>query len=80
MAKKIKKSDFITTGTVAENHRARFDYNINETFIAGMVLLGTEVKSLLFGHANIRDAYGVIAVNGFLRIIAFIKPHRLTFV
>ena len=60
MAKKIKKSDFITTGTVAENHRARFDYNINETFIAGMVLLGTEVKSLRFGHANIRDAYGVI--------------------
>lgn len=60
MAKKIKKSDFITTGTVAENHRARFDYNINETFIAGMVLLGTEVKSLRLGHANIRDAYGVI--------------------
>ncbi|MBP5353429.1 MAG: SsrA-binding protein SmpB [Alphaproteobacteria bacterium] len=60
MAKKIKKSDFITTGTVAENHRARFDYNINETFIAGMVLLGPEVKSLRFGHANIRDAYGVI--------------------
>ena len=60
MAKKIKKSDFITTGTVAENHRARFDYNINETFIAGMVLLGTEVKSLRLGHANIRDAYGII--------------------
>lgn len=60
MAKKSKKSDFIAFGTVAENHRARFDYNINETFTAGLVLFGTEVKSLRLGHANIRDAYGII--------------------
>ncbi|MEE6206947.1 MAG: SsrA-binding protein, partial [Alphaproteobacteria bacterium] len=46
MAKKSKKSDFISTGTVAENHRARFDYNISDTFTAGLVLTGTEVKSL----------------------------------
>ena len=60
MAKKIKKSDFIATGTVAENHRSRFDYNITEKFVAGMVLQGTEVKALRLGHANIRDAYGII--------------------
>ncbi|MBO6281489.1 MAG: SsrA-binding protein SmpB [Alphaproteobacteria bacterium] len=60
MAKKSKKSDFISTGTVAENHRARFDYNISDTYTAGLVLTGTEVKSLRLGHANIRDAYGII--------------------
>ena len=60
MAKKAKKTDFISSGLVAENHRARFDYNINEVFIAGLVLYGTEVKSLRLGHANIKDAYGII--------------------
>ncbi|MBQ9271812.1 MAG: SsrA-binding protein SmpB [Alphaproteobacteria bacterium] len=60
MAKKTKKSDFISTGTVAENPRARFDYFIGETYTAGLVLTGTEVKSLRLGHANIRDAYGII--------------------
>ncbi|MBR1600504.1 MAG: SsrA-binding protein SmpB [Alphaproteobacteria bacterium] len=59
MAKKVKKSDFISTGTVAENPRARFDYNILENYTAGLVLTGTEVKSLRLGHANIRDAYGI---------------------
>ena len=60
MAKKVKKSDFISVGTVAENPRARFDYNILETYTAGLVLTGTEVKSLRLGHANIKEAYGII--------------------
>jgi len=60
MAKKSKKSDFISTGSVADNPRARFDYNILDTYSAGLVLTGTEVKSLRMGHANIRDAYGII--------------------
>lgn len=60
MAKKTSKSDFIARGTVTENHRARFDYNIAEKYVAGLVLTGTEVKSLRLGHANIRDAYGII--------------------
>lgn len=60
MAGKSKKSDFISSGTVAENPRARFDYFINETYTVGLVLSGTEVKSLRLGHANIRDAFGVV--------------------
>lgn len=60
MAKKSKKSDFISSGTVAENPRARFDYTIEETYTAGLVLTGTEVKSLRLGHANIKEAYGII--------------------
>lgn len=60
MAKKSKKSDFISSGMVAENPRARFDYTIEETYTAGLVLTGTEVKSLRLGHANIKEAYGII--------------------
>ena len=42
---------------VAENRRARFNYEIAETFEAGLALQGTEVKSLRQGKANIGDAY-----------------------
>lgn len=59
MAKKVKKADFITTGLVAQNRRAHFDYLIADVFIAGLQLTGTEVKSLRMGHANINDAFGV---------------------
>lgn len=59
MAKKVKKADFITTGLVAQNRRAHFDYLIADVFIAGLQLTGTEVKSLRLGHANINDAFGV---------------------
>jgi SsrA-binding protein len=49
-----------TTGadrTVASNRRARHDYDIIETFECGIVLLGSEVKSLRSGKAQIGDAY-----------------------
>lgn len=59
MAKKTVKSDFITTGSVAQNRRAFFDYEISEKFVAGLELTGTEVKSLRLGHANINDAFGI---------------------
>jgi SsrA-binding protein len=43
--------------TVATNRRARHDYAIEETFEAGMVLTGPEVKSLRAGRAALADAY-----------------------
>jgi SsrA-binding protein len=46
--------------SIARNKRARFDYHILETWEAGLVLTGTEVKSLRDGRANISDAYGII--------------------
>lgn len=58
MAKKVKKSDFITTGQVAANRRATFDYALEETFVAGIELKGTEVKSLRLGKASLVDTYG----------------------
>ena len=58
MAKKEKKSDFISEGQVAVNRRATFDYAIEETFTAGIELRGTEVKSLRLGKASLTDTYG----------------------
>lgn len=42
---------------VAENKKARFDYHILETFEAGLVLQGSEVKSLRQGSVNLKDSY-----------------------
>ena len=47
---------------IAENRRARFDYFLEESFEAGIMLTGTEVKSLRVGRANIAESYA--AVNG----------------
>lgn len=55
-AKKSNKPE-INTGLVAENRRARFDYEILDTLEAGLVLTGTEVKSLRTGKAQIAEAY-----------------------
>jgi SsrA-binding protein len=45
---------------IAENRKARHDYIIEDTFEAGMVLLGTEVKSLRIGRANLKDSYAKV--------------------
>jgi SsrA-binding protein len=46
-----------TNKTVAENRRARYDYFILETFEAGIVLAGTEVKSLRKGQSSLNESY-----------------------
>ena len=43
-----------------ENRKARHDYFIHETYEAGLELVGTEVKSLRAGKANLRDSYAYI--------------------
>ena len=45
---------------IAENRRARFDYLIEEVVEAGIILVGTEVKSLREGQANIAESYAAI--------------------
>ena len=47
----------ISMGRVAENRKARHDYEIIETIEAGLVLFGSEVKSLRRGRASITEAY-----------------------
>jgi len=48
-----KRSDTLIT----DNRKAAFDYHLLETFEAGMVLTGTEVKSIREGRVNLREAY-----------------------
>ncbi len=45
---------------VAQNRRARHDYSIVDTYEAGLVLAGTEVKSLRLGRATLTDAFAQI--------------------
>lgn len=45
---------------VAVNRRARYDYSIEESFEAGIVLLGTEVKSIKDGRLSFPDAFGEV--------------------
>ena len=45
---------------IAKNRRARFEYTIEETLEAGLVLVGTEVKSLRQGRVNLKDGYAQI--------------------
>lgn len=59
MAKKKKKTTNLNP-TIATNRKARYDYNILETYECGMVLVGTEVKSLREGKASLVDAFATI--------------------
>ena len=48
---------------VCQNRKAYHDYHIQETFEVGIALLGTEVKSLRDGKANLKDSYVIIKNN-----------------
>jgi SsrA-binding protein len=47
----------ISHGTIAENRRARYDYFIEESLEAGIMLTGTEVKSLRGGQASLNESH-----------------------
>lgn len=52
-----KKKKTVPRKVVADNRRARFDYDIGEVFEAGIALTGTEVKSLRNGKATVGESY-----------------------
>jgi len=60
--------------TVALNRRARHDFTIDETFEAGVVLTGTEIKSIRAGKANLSDAYARIERGEAWLVGAHIAP------
>lgn len=62
--------------SVARNRRARHDYHILDTWEAGLVLTGTEVKALRGGKANIADAYGIVREGELFLINAHISPYE----
>ncbi|MCK9230314.1 MAG: SsrA-binding protein SmpB [Syntrophales bacterium] len=55
-----KKRDRTGEKPICRNKRAYVDYAIGDVFEAGIVLVGTEVKSLREGRANLKDSYGTI--------------------
>jgi SsrA-binding protein len=63
------------TKLIAENRRARFDYFLEETIEAGLVLTGTEVKALRLGRANIAESYASAEGREFVLINAYIPEY-----
>ena len=64
----------MTGKLIAENRRARFDYFLEDFFEAGIMLTGSEVKSLRVGRANIAESYASIEGNDVVLINADIPP------
>lgn len=60
---------------VAENRRARFDYFLEESVEAGLVLTGSEVKSLRLGRANIAESYASVEGGEMVLINAYIPEY-----
>lgn len=72
------RGDFMSkkSSTIAQNKKAFHDYFIEENYEAGIVLVGTEVKSIRNGGVNLKDSYGVFK-NGELYLINMhISPYE----
>ena len=61
---------------IARNKRARHDYQIIDTWEAGIVLTGTEVKSLREGKANLTDSYGILNDGEVFLLNLHISPYE----
>ncbi len=58
------------------NRKARFNYVIIDTLECGIVLKGTEIKSIRDGKANIKDSYGIIRNNEIFILNMHISPYE----
>ena len=74
MGKTSKKDSIIKL--FAQNKYAKFQYEIQETIEAGIELLGTEVKSIRNGKANLRDGYCTFRKSEILLKNVHISPHK----
>jgi len=63
--------------TIAVNRKARYNYFIEEDFEAGIVLTGTEVKSLRAGEANITESYAEAKMGEIFLVNAYIKEYEM---
>lgn len=64
---------------IAENKRARFEYELIDTFEAGIVLTGDEIKSVRLGHFSIVDCYGFIKDGECFLRNSYIKEYSNSF-
>lgn len=61
---------------IATNRRARYDYDIVDEWEAGMVLTGSEIKSLRAGKANLKDSFGHLRDGEVWLVGAYIAPYN----
>ena len=71
-----EKSEDGDVTVVARNRRARHEYHIVDRWEAGLVLTGTEVKSLRDGKANLTDAFGVVKGGEVFLLNLHISPYE----
>lgn len=58
------------------NRKAQHDYFIEETLEAGIVLTGTEIKSIRAGNCNIKDCYGIVRNHEVYLLNMFVFPYK----
>ncbi len=58
------------------NRKAQHDYFVEETFEAGIVLTGTEIKSIRDGKCNIKDCYGIVRNHEVYLLNMFVSPYK----
>ena len=73
MAKKDTNPNY---KVIAENRRARYDYAIEEDLECGIILMGSEVKSLRTGAANIAESYAAVEDGELWLVNAYIAPYE----
>jgi SsrA-binding protein len=61
---------------LTDNRRARFDYDIKDTFVAGLVLTGPEVKSVKGGNVSLAGAYVTVSTGSVNLINCHIGPYK----
>ncbi len=71
----MKKSD-PNSKLIAENRRARFDYAIEDDIEAGIILQGSEVKSLREGGANIAESYAAVEDGELWLVNSYVAPFK----
>ena len=69
------KAPITKAKTIAENRRAKFDYFLEDNIEAGIMLLGTEIKALRMGRANIAESYAAVEGREIVLINADIPPY-----
>lgn len=78
MGKKASKKEEPKGPAIIQNRRASFDYKILDTYEAGIMLAGSEVKSLFLGRASLTDAYCRVVNDELWLYNADIEPYAFT--
>ncbi|MGB0900659.1 SsrA-binding protein SmpB [Halocynthiibacter sp.] len=76
MAKKPKTAEEKNYKVIAENRRARYDYAIEDDIECGVVLEGSEVKSMRVGQTNIAESYAAVEDGELWLVNSYVAPYK----